>query len=101
MRTEICIYILIMAVITYLIRMLPLVVFRKEIKSRFIKSFLYYVPYVTLSVMTFPAILTATGDIRTGLAGFVIALLLSWRGFSLPAVAAAACAAVLITSFIL
>ena len=101
MRPEILLYILIMAVVTYLIRMLPLVVFRKEIKSRFIKSFLYYVPYVTLSVMTFPAILTATGDIRTGIAGFVVALLMAWKKLSLPAVAAGACAAVLIVSFIL
>ena len=101
MRAEILIYILIMAVITYLIRMLPLVVFRKEIKSRFIKSFLDYVPYVTLSVMTFPAILSATGDIRTGIAGFAVALIMAWKKLSLPVVAAGACAAVLIMGVIL
>ncbi len=101
MRLEILIYILIMALITYLIRMLPLVVFRKEIKSRFIRSFLYYVPYVTLSVMTFPAILEATGDLGTGLAGFAMALILAWRGLSLPAVAAGACLTVLLTGLIL
>ena len=101
MRTEILVYIIIMAVITYLIRMLPLVVFRREIKNRFVKSFLYYVPYVTLSVMTFPAILTATGDIRTGLAGFATALVMAWGGLSLPAVAAGACLAVLIAGMLL
>ena len=63
-------YILIMALVTYLIRMLPLTLIRKRIRSRFLQSFLYYVPYVTLTVMTFPAILSATGSPWSGAAGF-------------------------------
>ena len=95
------IYILIMAVVTYLIRMLPLTLLRKEIKNRTLRSFLYYVPYVTLSVMTFPAILTATGDIRTGAAGLLTALILSWKKQSLPVVAFVSCVVVFLTDLLL
>lgn len=93
------IYVLIMAVTTYLIRMLPLVIFRKEIKSRFIKSFLHYVPYSCLAAMTFPAVLYATqlsgmpsyvGLITAGL-GFISAVIIAWRGKGLPVVASVAC----------
>lgn len=63
MNAKIYLYIGIMALVTYLIRVLPLTLIRKEIKNRTIRSFLYYVPYVTLAVMTFPAILSATGSI--------------------------------------
>lgn len=63
MKHNLYMYIFVMAAVTYLIRMLPLTLIRKEIKNTFIKSFLYYVPYVTLAVMTFPAILTATANI--------------------------------------
>ena len=63
MEHNIYIYILVMTVVTYTIRMLPLVLIRREIKNQFIRSFLYYVPYVTLAVMTFPAILSETGSI--------------------------------------
>ena len=94
MRTEILIYILIMALITYLIRMLPLVVFRKEIKSRFIKSFLYYVPYVTLSVMTFPAILYATGSAVCGALALVAGIAAAWFGLGLFPVSAICCVVV-------
>ena len=69
---NIIIAIIIMAVVTYIIRVLPLAVFRKPIKNKFIRSFLYYVPYVTLSVMTFPAILNATGNIYLGGVGFIV-----------------------------
>ncbi len=96
MRPEICLYILIMAVVTYLIRMLPLVVFRKEIKNRFVRSFLHYVPYVTLSVMTFPAIISAGSNMICGIAGFATAFFLAWKGRSLPFVAGGACLVVLI-----
>ena len=94
------IYIAVMAVVTYLIRMLPLTLLRKEIKNRTLRSFLYYVPYVTLTVITFPAILTATGDIRTACAGIVCALILAWKKQSLPVVAFVSCVVVFIAQFI-
>ena len=74
MNANIYIYILVMAIVTYLIRLLPLTIIRTEIKNKYIRSFLFYVPYVTLSVMTFPAILYATSGIYSALAGFVVAL---------------------------
>ena len=67
-------YILVTAGVTYLIRTLPLTLIRKEIKNRFLRSFLYYVPYVTLAVMTFPAIISATGSVWSGWIGFIAAL---------------------------
>ena len=94
-------YIFAMAVTTYLIRMLPLTVFRKPIKSRFIKSFLYYVPYACLTAMTFPAILYDTTYIYSGLAALVIAIVLSFRGKSLLTVSLASCAAVFVCERIL
>ncbi len=90
------IYILVMAVVTYLIRVLPLTLIRKEIKSPFIRSFLYYVPYVTLAVMTFPAILDATGSPISGLAALIVAILIAWFGGSLFQVAVIACAVVFV-----
>ena len=83
-----------MALVTYLVRVLPLAVFRKEIKSTFVKSFLYYVPYVTLSVMTFPAIITVSGNTLYGLIGFLIAVAVSFIRGSLPLVAVSSCLAV-------
>ena len=88
-------YLLVTAGTTYLVRMLPLVLMKGKIRSRFLLSFLHYIPYAVLSVMTIPAIFSATGDIRTAAAGFVTAMILAWRGKSLLTVAAAACAAVL------
>lgn len=78
MNPNVLLYILVMAGVTYLVRMLPLTLIRKEIKNVYIRSFLYYVPYVTLSVMTFPAILDATENIYSALAGFVAALILAY-----------------------
>ena len=83
MEHNIYIYMLIMAGVTYLIRVLPLTLIRKEIKSTFIRSFLYYVPYVTLSVMTFPAIIQATQNPIAAAIAFVAAILLAWFGRSL------------------
>ena len=83
MRHNIYIYIFIMAGVTYLIRLLPLTLIRKEIKSNYIRSFLYYVPYVTLAVMTFPAILRATANIWSAAAGFTAALILAYHRRSL------------------
>lgn len=74
------IYILIMALVTYLVRVLPLTLIRKEIKNITVKSFLYYVPYVTLAIMTFPAILSATSSIISAAIAFVIAIVLAWIG---------------------
>ena len=99
--SRVYLYIILMAVVTYLIRALPLTLIRKEIKSRFIKSFLYYVPYVTLSVMTFPAILRETSTPWSGLAGFVTALLLSYKGKGLIFVSLCSCAVVFLLELVL
>ena len=95
------IYLLVTAGTTYLVRMLPLVLMKGKIRSRFLLSFLHYIPYAVLSVMTVPAIFYATGDLRTAAAGFIVALVLAWRGKSLLTVAAAACAAVLMAELLL
>ncbi len=94
MKHNVYIYILIMAVVTYLIRVLPLTLIRRDIKSKFIRSFLYYVPYVTLAVMTFPAILDATGSAVSGLAALLVAILIAWFGGSLFQVSVIACVVV-------
>ena len=95
------IYIAAMAVITYLIRMVPLVFFRKEIKSRFIRSFLAYVPCACLTAMTFPAILYATNAILSGAIALAVALVAALCKRSLVTVAALSCAAVLVTELII
>ena len=95
------IYILAMAVTTYFIRMLPLTVFRKPIKSRFIKSFLHYVPYACLTAMTFPAILYDTTYMVSGAAALVVAIVMAYRGKSLLTVSLASCAAVFLCERIL
>ncbi len=98
-NTYVCI--LVMALVTYLVRVIPLVFFHGGIKSRFIRSFLHYVPYVTLSVMTFPAIITASGNPLSGLVGLAVAVAVSvWKG-SLPLVAAFCCLSVYISSLVL
>lgn len=79
MNHNIYIYILVMAGVTYLIRMLPLALSRKEITSPFIKSFLYYVPYACLAAMTFPAILSATDSVISAAVGFVVALIAAYK----------------------
>ena len=89
------VYLLVTAGTTYLVRMLPLVLMKGRITNRFLLSFLHYIPYAVLSVMTIPAIFSATGDLRTAATGFVVAMVLSWKGRSLLTVAAAACGAVL------
>ena len=87
-------YLLVMAGVTYLIRMLPLTVFRKEIKSVFVRSFLHYVPYAVLGAMTFPDVMYSTGNLWTALVGLVVAIVMAWRGRSLLTVAIGACLAV-------
>ena len=98
---NIWLYILVMAGVTYLIRVLPLTLIRKEIKNRTIRSFLFYVPYVTLAVMTFPAILEATNSMWAGLAALAAGILLAWFGGSLFQVAVLACAVVFVLELIL
>ncbi|MBQ7040239.1 MAG: AzlD domain-containing protein [Clostridia bacterium] len=97
MKNNIWIYILIMTAVTYLIRVLPLTLIRKEIKNKTIRSFLYYVPYVTLAVMTFPAILEATATPISGLLALIVGILLAWKGAGLFPVAVLACVTVFIT----
>lgn len=96
MEHNVYIYIFAMVAVTFLIRVLPLTLIRKEIKNRTLRSFLYYVPYVTLSVMTFPAILEATQSVYSALAAFVIAIILAWRGKGLFLVSVAACVTVFV-----
>ncbi len=83
-----------MAAVTYLIRVLPLTLIRKEIKNTFLRSFLYYVPYVTLAVMTFPAIMDATNSVWGGLLALIAGVVLAWVGASLFQVAIACCVVV-------
>lgn len=94
-------YIIVMALVTYLIRALPLTLIRKEIKSSFIKSFLHYVPYATLAAMTFPAILHATDYVLSSVIGFVVALVLALNKKSLLTVAGAACAVAFVVEIFL
>lgn len=84
------VYIAVMAIVTYLIRVVPLTVFQKKIENKFIRSFLYYVPYACLTAMTFPAILYATNDVWSALAGLIVAVVLSLFNRSLTTVALAA-----------
>ena len=89
-------YILAMALVTYLIRMIPLTVFRKKITNPFICSFLYYVPYACLTAMTIPAVFYATNSLLSALAGVIVAIILAFCRRSLVTVAAGACVAVFI-----
>ena len=95
----------VMAVVTYLIRMLPLAVFRKRIQSKFVLNFLYYVPYAVLSAMTIPAVFTSCGGSLSGvicsLVGFVVALILAIFERGLLTVAVSACAAAFLTDIII
>lgn len=85
-------YLLVMAGVTYLIRVLPLAAVRGRIRSRFVQSFLHYVPYAVLGAMTFPAVLGSTGHLTGSLCGLAAALVLGWMGKGLLTVAVAACA---------
>ena len=98
---NIYVYIFTMALTTYLIRVLPLTIFRKPIRSRFLRSFLHYVPYACLTAMTFPAILSSTASILSGAAALIVAIVLAYRGKSLIVVALSSSAAVLIVECVL
>lgn len=95
------VYILIMAAVTLAVRILPMTLIKKPIKNRFIQSFLYYVPYVTLSVMTFPAIVEATQNEIAGVLALVVGIIVAWRGFSLLKVALCCCATVFVAELVL
>ena len=101
MKPDVYLYILVMAGVTYLIRMLPLALAKKEITNSFIKSFLFYVPYACLAAMTFPAILYATSSVISAAVGFAVALIAAYKEKSLLTVALLACAAVFIAERIL
>lgn len=94
-------YLLVMAGVTYLIRVVPFTIINKKIENRFINSFLYYIPYSVLTAMTFPAILYATGNMTSAVAGLVVAVFLAFRRKSLLIVAVGACAAVLATELLM
>lgn len=97
---RLAVYLILMASVTYLIRALPFTLFTKKIKSKFLRSFLYYVPFAVLSAMTFPAVFYATGNVYTATAGVVVALIFAFLKCSLTTVALLSAAAVYLTSFI-
>ena len=95
------IHIAVMAGVSFLIRVLPLTLIRQKIKNQFINSFLYYVPYVTLAVMTFPAILHATGSVWSGAAAMAVGIIVAWCGFALFKTAVSCCGIVFVLELIL
>ena len=101
MTHSIFIYILIAAVVSLLIRALPTTLLRRQIDNRFVRSFLYYVPYVTLSVMTFPAITEATKNPVAGYAALIVGIIVAWFRKNLFETAIACCVTVLMIEFIL
>ena len=101
MSNNVYIYIAVMAIVTFLIRVLPLTLIRKKITNVTLRSFLYYVPYVTLSVMTFPAIIEATNSIWSGIAALISGILLAYFGVSLFGVAVCSCAVVFVLELII
>ena len=101
MKHNVYLYLLVMFAVVYAIRVLPLTIFRRRIRNRFVRSFLYYVPYVTLAVMTFPAIIEATQSLWAGVAALVLGIVLAWLGAGLFPVAVACCAAVFVLELFL
>lgn len=97
MKHNIYIYILAAGLTSYLIRVLPLTLIRRPIRNVFLRSFLYYVPYATLAVMTFPAIVQATESPLSGFLALAAGMILSWHEKSLPTVAAVCCIVVFLT----
>ncbi len=95
------VYLIVMAGITYLIRMIPLVLIKEKIKNKFILSFLYYIPYTVLSVMTIPAIFHSTGSVVSAIFGFFVAIILAYFEKSLLVVAATSCAFVFVAEWLM
>jgi branched-subunit amino acid transport protein len=101
MTHNIYIYLAIMAAVTFAIRVLPLTLIRRQIKNRFFKSFLYYVPYVTLAVMTFPAIMDATQSPVAGAAALIVGIIAAWLGAGLLPVSVLCCVVVFVLELFL
>lgn len=101
MKHSVYLYIAIMAITSYLIRVLPLTLIRKQIKSKFLRSFLYYVPYVTLSVMTFPAIMNATQSPIAGICALLVGIVAAWLGAGLFPVSVLCCIVVFVLELFL
>ncbi len=101
MTHNIYIYLIIMALVSFAIRVIPLTLLRRQIRNRFIQSFLYYVPYVTLAVMTFPAIVTATQSPISGIAALVVGVIAAWLGAGLFPVAVLCCLTVYVLELFL
>ena len=93
-------YLLVMALVTYLVRAVPFVVFRNKIKNRFIRSFLYYIPYAVLAAMTIPAIFASTGNVYSAIVGLLVAVVMARFEKGLVTVALTACSAVYVTELI-
>lgn len=100
MEQNIWIYIFVMAAVSYLIRMTPLALIRREITNKYLRSFLFYVPYATLAVMTFPAIMEATQTPVAGLLALLAGIVLAWRGCSLFQVAVLCCTVVFVVELL-
>lgn len=100
MRGNVYIYIAVMSLVSFAVRVLPLTLIRGQIQSRFIRSFLFYVPYVTLAVMTFPAIVEATQLPLAGALALAVGVALAWKGAGLFPVAVACCLVVLFTELL-
>lgn len=98
---SLAIYLVTMALVTYLIRAVPFTLFRKKITSRFVRSFLAYIPYAVLTAMTIPAIFYSTGDMLTAVVGTVVALVLAYFNCPLIVVAMAAAVSALLTGILL
>jgi len=94
-------YLIVMAGVTYLVRVVPFTLINKKIENKFVNSFLYYIPYAVLSAMTFPAILYATGSTVSAAAGFIAAILIAYTGRGLLTVAVGACSAAFIAELAL
>ena len=94
-------YVLVMAGVTYLIRMLPMLIFKKKIKNRFVRSFLYYIPYAVLAAMTFPAILESTASPVSAALGLLVALVTAYFDWGLLPTALLSCVGVFITELIM
>ena len=101
MDKNVYIYILIMGAVSYAIRAIPMTLLRKPIKNRFVRSFLYYVPYVTLAVMTFPAIINATQYPLAGVLALIVGIITAYFGFNLIKVAVSCCATVFVAELII
>lgn len=101
MNGNVYIYLLVLAAVTYLIRVLPLTLIRREIKNTFLRSFLYYVPYVTLAVMTFPSILNATQSPISAAVALIVGIALAWFGAGLFPVSVLCCVTVFVLELFL